>query len=173
MKDGALVVQQAGGVETANESRARVVVFAVSGLVAETPHDDAGVVAVALDHAADSFEPGRAVRRVMAQRGVEGVALHVRFVHHVETEFVAQIAEAVIVRIVRGADRIDVVSLHREQIGTHSVDRDRLAAVGIVIVAIHTHHRDRRSVDRQQAVDDLDAPEAHDLTECLDHLTIR
>ena len=55
--------------------------------------------------------------------------------------------------------------LHREQIGPHSLDRDRLATVRIVIVTIHTHHRDRGTVDRQQAVDDPDPPESHDLTD--------
>ena len=140
-------MEKARGVETANESSARIVVFAVSGLVAEAPHDDAGMISVAFDHTANSFQPGRAVRRVVTQRCVEGMALDVRLVHDVQAELVTQVVETVVVRIVRCAHGVDVVPLHREQIGAHSLDRDRLTTIRIVIVTIHAHHRDRGTVD--------------------------
>ena len=80
------------------------------------------MVAVALDHAGDAGHPRVAVPGVVAQARVPRVCLGIRLVDHIETEFVAEIEEPRVVRVVRAPHGIHVVLLHQHQIGTHVVD---------------------------------------------------
>ena len=58
--------------------------------------------------------------------------LDVRLVDDVQAEFVAQVVERLVVRVVRRAHRVDVVLLHQFEVAADVVDRDRPAAVGMV-----------------------------------------
>ena len=59
-----------------------------------------------------------------------------------------------------GADGVDVVLLHHEDVLDHALDRDGLAAIGIDLVAVHAFDQDALAVDEQVAVLDLDLAEA-------------
>ena len=163
VEHGALVVQRAAGVVLADPAGERVVVGAVTALVAEAPHDDGRVVAVAAHHARTTGHPGGQVALVVTQAGVVGVALEVGLVDDVHTQLVAQVVERRVVGVVRGAHRGDVVPPHLHQVGAHVVDRDRLAAIGMVIVAVHAEDPDRPAIHQQLAVAHLDVPEADQL----------
>ena len=168
-----LVVQRAGRVRAADPAGQRVVVAAVPALVAQAPEDDARVVAVALHHPCATLQPGGAVPRVLAQRRVVGVALDVGLVDHVHAELVAQVVERVVVRIVRRAHGSDVVRPHRQQVGTHVVHRHGLAAVRMVVVAVHPEHPDRLPVDQQLAIAHLHEAATHLHVAGLHHPTRR
>ena len=118
------------------------------------------MVAVAGHHARATREPGRLVARVVAQAGVVGVALDVRFVDHVQAELVAQVEEPRVVRVVRRAHGGDVVTPHRQQIGAHVVDGDGTAAGGVVVVAVDAEDPHRLPVDEQLAVAHLHVAES-------------
>jgi hypothetical protein len=158
--DRALVVQWARRVVGADPRRLCFVVDAVARLVAERPGDDRRMVLVAQHHPCSSFEPRRAVARVLADGVVEGVALDVCFVDHVQAELVAEIQEARIVRVVRAAHGIDVVLLHRHKIGAHVGDGDGFAALGMVVVAVDAADHHRLAVDQQLPIGDGDRAEA-------------
>ncbi len=79
---------------------------------------------------------------------------------------VAEIEQTRIVRIVRGADRGDVVAAHREQVVADVVDRDGLASLGMMVVTIHAEEPDRLAVDEELPLADLDRSETDEL--CVD-----
>ena len=172
MEHRSLVMQQSARVDPTHHGGAGIVMFAVTGLVAQAPHDDAGMIAIPLDHAAHSLQPRRSVSRVVAEAGVEAVTLDVRFVDHVQPVLVAQVVEAVVVGIVRGAHGVDVGALHREDVLAHVVDGDGLSPLGMMIVAIDAHHRDRTSVHAHQTIDDPDPTKADHPTDRFHHHVI-
>ncbi|CAB5068835.1 unannotated protein [freshwater metagenome] len=170
VEHGALVVERSARVRVAHPRGKRLVMGAVSGLVAEGPEDDARVVAVTLHHAGAPREPRAAVAGVVAQARVVRVALDVRLVHHVQADLVAEVEEAVVVRVMGAADSVDVVALHRHEVGTHVVHRDGFAALGVVVVAVDATDHHALCIHEQRTVTHLHRPEAdglcHHLASC-------
>ena len=164
---GPLVVDGTRRVVRAHPRCGRVVHRAVAALVAEGPHDDARVVLVALHHAGHARHDRGAVARVVAQARVPGVALHVRLVDHVETQFVAQVQEPRVVRVVRTAHRVHVVLLHQHDVGAHVRDRHGLAPFGMVVVAVHALDHHAGTVHEQVPALDLDPAEPRALVHGL------
>ena len=114
-----LVLHGARRLVRARPRRHLVVRHPVARLVAERPHDDARVVLVALHHTSEPRHKGRSPRRRLCQRALvarpphEAVGLGVRLVDNVEADGVAQLVPALALRVVRGADGVDVVTLHQ------------------------------------------------------------
>ena len=167
--DRALVVQRPRRVVGADPSGECLVVRAVARLVAERPHDHAGMVLVALHHAGAALQPRRAIVRVVAQQHVETVALDVGLVDDVETELVAQVEEPGIVRVVRATHGVHVVALHRDEVGAHVVDRHRFAALGVMIVTVDAADHHALAVDQQVAPVDGDGAEPDRVADGLLH----
>ena len=82
-------------------------------LVAQTPHDDAGRVAVALHPLADVIGP--VVHKWRTLAGVLVGPLVVQFVDHQHAVLVTQLDELARVGIVRGTDMVDAELLHQLQ----------------------------------------------------------
>ena len=143
--------------------------LAESGFVAETPHDDACVVSIAVDHACRAFHPRRSVPTIVAEARVERMTLDVCLIDDVQAVLVAQIVETVIVRIVRGTNSIDVRLFHAHDVGTHVVDSDGLAPIRVMIVAVHSHEGDRSSIHGHETVSDLDTAKTDSLCDDLDN----
>ena len=86
------------------------------GFVAHAPHDDAGVVLVAFDHA---YAAGKKLLRppgVFAEQGIVMVSFKIGLIDHIQAEFIAEFIESAVVGIVAGPHRVDIVLLHRQQI---------------------------------------------------------
>ena len=71
----AFIVKDARIIEMAYPSCHGIVIFAVAGLVAERPHDDARMVLVAEHHVDRSIEESRGVTRVAANAVIKIVRL--------------------------------------------------------------------------------------------------
>ena len=100
-------------------------------------------------------EPG-----VVAQRHLPSVRLDVRLVHEVQPELVAQLGEVLVVRVVRGTDRVEVVRLHELEVATgqFGVDRppdDR----GRARAGSRRARSTGTTVDAQLVAGDLEVPE--------------
>ena len=158
--DGALVVERPAGVVAAQPGGCRLVVEPVAGLVAERPEDDRGVVLVALGHPRDAIDPLREIAMVVAQRALEGVRLDVGLVHHVHAELVGQLEEGRIIRVVRGADRVEPELLEQDDVGAHVLAADDASGVLVEVVAVHPADVDPFAVDEQVEAADLDLAEA-------------
>ena len=163
MKRSAFVVQQARRIVVPNPSGQRIVVRAITALVAQRPHDDRGMVHIALDHARAASEPCGAVTIVVAQRGVVRVALDVGFVYYVEPELVTQVKQTRIVGIVRRANRVDVVLFHQHQVGAHVVVGNRLTARGVMVVAIDSEDPHRLTIHEQLTIAHLNMAKPNQL----------
>jgi hypothetical protein len=160
----AFIVDWPGGVAVAGPIGHRGQVVAGAGFVAEGPHDDARMVLVPLDHAGHPVQvrlpPARVPARVAAPADrPEAVGLQVALVHHPQSVLVAQLEKTRVGRIVAGADRIDVVPLHQEDVGQHGGLIQGAAGLRVKLVPVHAPEQDPPPVDPQQAVLDRDRTE--------------
>ena len=160
---GTLVEDRPGGIGAADPVRRPVEGLAVPGFVAERPDDHRRVVAVALHHADGAVEVRLEPVRPSGQRDAglvsHAVGLDVRFVHHIEPVLVREFVEPGQVRVVRGADGVDVQRLHQAQVFPHRGFVHHMAALRVVLVAVHAPDGERPPVEQQPGVPDLDPPE--------------
>ena len=158
----AFVVDEAGGVAGLDPSGHRGVIASEAGFVAEGPEDHRRMVLVTLDHALSPVDVclfpfrivGEAVPRMHAMR------LDVGLIADVEAVLVAEGGEAGIVRVVRGADHVDVVRLHNHQVALHVLEGGRVTEEVVAVVAVHALGLDLFAVDEDALVPDLHAPRA-------------
>ena len=180
----ALVVDDARVVKRAEAVRHRVDHLAAGGLVAAGPHEDAGVVLVALVGGVHAVEQdGEPVHAVAGQQvilrllaGVDhvphAVRLHVVLVDDVQAQLVRDAVQAAGVRVVAGADGVDVVALHGDQVAAHLPFRHGAAALGAVVVTVHALEDDALPVEAHHAVHNFKAAEAHLLADELGFLPV-
>ena len=136
---------------------------AVSGFVPEGPHDDGSVVLEGVDHVGDAIEVGGGPGGVFGEgffAVTHAVGFDVGFADDVEAVFVAELVEAWIVRVVGGADGVDVELLHELDVLSHGGFCDVVAGVGVVVVAVDAFNHDGLAVDEELAVFDLGGFEA-------------
>ena len=185
-----LVVGRPRGVEALRPRQRRLERAAVRALVAHRPHDDRRPVLVPLhaaahtvhggvrelrivgDHPVPAFERGplRHIRRDHARRAM---ALVIRLADHVEAQPVIQIVEMRRVRVMAGADRVDVMLLHQLQIPHDLLLRDHRPGHRIRVMPVHAMQRDPLPVHPQHTAlgrDLADADMIHNrLAGRLDH----
>ena len=120
------------------------------------------MVLVALDHALGAVEVGGLPLGVDAEQldGAAAVGLEVGLVDDVEAVAVAQGVEARVVRVVGGADGVDVVALHHGDVACHRLERDRVAEVGVRVVAVDASEQDGPAIHQHLLALDLDGAEA-------------
>ena len=123
----------------------RADVAAIAALVAHRPHNDAGVVALLHHQALNTVDVGRLPCRVVGDQGdiadiLEAVALHVGLGDQHDAILIAQLVEARVIGIVRGAHRVDVMLLHEFQVAAHAIETHSTALVIVVIVAVDAMH---------------------------------
>ena len=152
----ALPVDRTRRIRRAN-CRGRVAeAVAVAGLVAERPdgHRDVvavedGVALVALD---DRVVPLREeTEAVLAVARL--VRLHIRLGDHVDAVAVAEVVPAVVVGVVAGAHRVDVVQLEEGYVTDHVLHRDGAAVLGIALVAVDALDLDGPAVHQERVAD--------------------
>ena len=104
--------------------------------------------------------PLDAVGGVVATADVaKAVRLKVALVDDPESQLVGKVEQVGVRRIVRGANRVDVVLLHEVQIAHEGLVGHRAPEVGVVLVTVHAAHLNGRTVDREDSVDDRDRAE--------------
>lgn len=87
------------------------------------------------------------------------VGLDVRFVDHVETDFIGEVVQRRVVRVVRGADRVETEALQQDQVRAHVVVRHRAAGQRMEVVPVDAADEDALPVDQQVPADDLHVTE--------------
>ena len=171
--DGTLVVDDAVGVVAAHPTGHRIVIGAVAALVAQRPDDDAGVIFVALDHAHTALHESVQPLGFVGQHVIDRVGLQVGLIPDIQTILVANIVEARVVGIVRGAHGVEIVALHHQDVGQHIFVRHILAVLVVVVVAVGTLDVNHLAVDQQFAVFDLDFAEADPVRIILNRVSVR
>ena len=167
----ALIVDRQGGLRLQpGVHGVRVVVAA--GLVAEGPHDDRRVRAdlVPLVEALDAFhvpgQPCRVMRDGVVVAGClqlhdgRAVGLEVVLVDDVDAEFVGELEEQRIGRVVGRAHRVDVVLLAQEQVALDLVRGHRVSVRAGRVVVVDALELDSLPVDEEEVFPDLDGLKA-------------
>ena len=95
-----------------------------------------------------------------AARFPASVTFHIRFTHHVKAKLVAQFIKPRIVRIMRGADGVDIVLLHHGKLFSHPFDRHRIAGIRKHIVTVDAEKFNRSTVDFENAAGRGNFPES-------------
>ena len=180
----ALVLAQAAGIplEQVHRGHPETVVvvegvLAVGGLVAQGPHDDGCVVLVPLQVGGHTVQYsghplGQALTGAAGHLdavGCGGVALDVGLGADVEAQLVGQIVQDLIVRVVRGTHRVQVVLLHQGQVGVIVLIVEGVAGLGVGVVAVDAPEDHLAAVDLHLLVSGvvdvhlIDLAEAHPL----------
>ena len=153
--DRAFVMQRPRRIRAAGIAGGRVVIRPVAGFIAQRPENHAGMILVALDHAAHALDEGVGVARIAAQLQVKRVRLDVRLVHDVQAVAVAQIQPVRIIGIMRGAHGIDVELLHQAHIALQRLAAQGFAGRVVVVMPVDALDVDFFSVDQQVPVADF------------------
>ena len=145
----------------------------VTGLVAERPDDDAGVVLERQHIAMLAFQVCQLEVSALSQGTVavaHAVALDVGLGCKVDAVLVAEVIPARVVGIVAGAHGVDVQLLHDLDVLNHTLHGDDIAAVGIQLVAVGTLDENGLTVDQQLATLDFHLADADALANRLQQL---
>ena len=117
-----VVVDRTRAVDALDRVAHRSEVGARSALVPKRPDDDARVVLVTLRHCDGSIDVSEPPRGIVPENPIaraECVAFLVRLVHDVDAVLVAEPVPVRVVRVVAGADEIDVGPLHQDDVTFH------------------------------------------------------
>ena len=147
-------------------------VFAYARFVAERPHDNRGVVLVALVHTGNAIKQrlapllaiGKVIPVAYPDRAVRFV---IGLVDHVKAELVAKPVKARVVRVVTGADGIDVVAFEKQKILGHMIHRCGRTEVRMAVVAVDTLCLHFFAVDQDGALDHAHVTEAYEQANVL------
>ena len=160
---GLLVLAGAGRILGLHPVIATVESRAVAGLVAERPEDDGRVVEVPLDVPHVALQVGELVGRVLGEGALavaHAVGLEVGLGHHVDAVLVAEVVPVAVVRIVAGADCVDIELLHDEDVLQHPLPGHDVTAVRVQFVAVGALEQDRLAVHEELAAGEFDLPES-------------
>ena len=167
----AVVEWRAGGVERLHLVVHRLDVRAYPTLVAETPKDDARVIEIALHERLGTIHMGLLPGEILAHLLV-GIAIAMRLVvgliHHVEPPTVAKLIEVFTVRIVGGAQEVDVGLLHQPDILLVGGIIDIAACQRMMVMAIHATQLHVLAVDLEDLADNLHLLHTKVVVEMLD-----
>ncbi len=138
-----------GGIVATDPASQSIVVGAVTGFIAQRPHNDAGMIFVPQHHALPPFHESCCPLWIVCQFIVNGVAFDIGLIDNVKTVFVTKLVPTSIVGVVGGAHSIDVELLHQNDVGQHRLFGDGLAEPVIVVVAVDALKEHRFAIDEQ------------------------
>ena len=153
------VVDQARGVVIFGPAGCRRVRRAASRFVAQRPHDDGGVVAVADDHPAHTLQKRNGPLRVVRELPARTVALDVGFVDDVKAVTVAQLVEIGVVGVVGRTHGVEIQQFHQPYVLFHPFARDGLSRILVVVVAVYAVEFHGNAVDQHLASAEPDVAE--------------
>ena len=152
----ALVVDQAGWVVLVKVLEHPLQGLAGANLVAGGPHQHAGIVLIALQHADRALLTGDHIAGdVAGYAGVQPAAVVgfvVRLVHDIDAVLVAQLIEIRVVRIVRGAHRIQIVLLEQLDVRLHLLVGEVAARLRRHLAAVYALKVDRLAVQNHLCI---------------------
>ena len=182
---GALVVGQAAGVKALCPYQRFFKRAAVGALVAHRPDDDAGAILVALHAAPGAVHGGLGEFRVVCDGlvpvlNVVGptfvalaivfgctVALVVGLVNDKEAVLIAELIEVRHIRVMAGADGIEVVLFDHEQVFFRLLKANGVARDRVGFVAVYTAELDGLAVDINLIVGNMNLTDAHTIRNSL------
>ncbi len=121
-------------------------------LVADAPHDDRRVVAIAADHVADVALAPLVEELAVAEARLVLLPLVERLVHHHEAQAIGEVEECGCGRVVARADGIHAHGLHDLKLALESAVERRGAERPEIVMEAHALERDVPAVQQELAV---------------------
>ena len=115
----------------------------IACLIAHAPDDDARMIAEGEHIALIALQVHLGKVCPLSQGTLtitHAVTFEVRLCHHIKTGRVAKLIPTRIVRIVRGAHRIDVQLFHNADVLLHTLNRDDITTIGVELMTIYTFY---------------------------------
>ena len=136
----------------------------VAGLVSEGKNGHAGIIGRARIHVKVAFHVHGKPLYMLCQRTLavtHSMALQVGFVVYIEAETVAELVESPLLRIMAGADGVDVERTHHLEVLQYLVAGEVVAGKLVVFVKINALELDGLAVHIEDVALYLEAAEAH------------
>ena len=130
------------------------------------------MILVPLHHTDGTVHKCAFPRRVVSQRHI-AVALHISLVHHIQAIMIKKGVHLRIVRIMTGADGIQVMTLIEQHILQHRLHGDGLAIPRMDIMAVSAFEQGQLAIDVHLIVPDGYRAEAILLESGFSYLTFR
>ena len=167
-----LVMDGQAGVQRAYFPGHGRMVAAVARFIAQRPHNNASVIAIPLHHAqAAAYKllfPDWILRdKIVGFEADHAVAFQIRFVDHIQAVFIAQRKQPGIIGIMAGADGVDVVPFHQQNVPQHFVHRGVIAQGGMGVMAVYALDFHGLPVHQEHALPDLHPLKAQQLALAL------
>mmetsp|Transcript_48915 Transcript_48915/g.96470 ORF Transcript_48915/g.96470 Transcript_48915/m.96470 type:complete len:429 (-) Transcript_48915:153-1439(-) len=151
-----LKLNGSGVVFRSESTEGRTKVRSHTRLVPQRPHNDGRVIGVPLCHPSYTRHPLRSVGRVRREPGeghtshltkekssksrppewIVSMTLDVGLVNHEDPNLVAQQIEVPVIGVVGAPDRVEVVSLHQQQVLFHGISCHRFTSERVVFVSV-------------------------------------
>ena len=147
MKTCSFIMQESSRVNSPDVRRASLMMFAISRFIAETPDNDARMIAITFNHSRNSRKPCGREAWVMTQTGIEGMALNICLINDIQAVFIAQVIKAMVIGIMRCSHGIDIGLFHRHDVLTHIFNGHCFTSIRVMIVTIHAHDSDCLTID--------------------------
>ena len=148
----ALILNRTRGVEGFQGIVAGLEVVARSGLVAQTPDDDARVVHMGVGQFHHTSDVCRLPFHGVGERCIAIVilmTLQIGLAFKIDAVFVTEVVEIGIVGIMRGANVVDVGALHHHHLFLHLLARNGMTAFGIRLMTVHTLQLQRLAINKE------------------------
>jgi hypothetical protein len=114
--DARLEMKWAAWVIPANPAGHGIVALTVAGFIPERPEDDRRMILVPFDHAHRPLQKRGAIPAVAPDLLIVGVRLQVCLIDQIQPECITKVEPVRVVRVMRGADRVEVEALHYHRI---------------------------------------------------------
>jgi len=141
-----------------------VKVHPVAGFVAQRPDDYRRLIFVTFKHVFSTVEMGGLPYRILGQRPAavtHSVRFDVGLIHHIQTVLVAKLVEEFRLRVMRGADGIDVVGLHQLNVFEHGLLIHHMPVFFMVLMNIRPFQIYILPVDVEPSIFNLAGAETH------------
>ena len=131
---------------------------AVTGLIAQRPSNDGGMVVPSLHIALVALQVCQGKGWIFGKRLVaipHPMRFHIGLSYHIQAILVAQVVPIVVVGIVASAHSIDVQLFHPLHILLHAVTRNHIPPIGIHLVAVGAFNQHRLAIHQELSIFNL------------------
>ena len=167
------IMYESGRVEFPQPGSHCSMVCTISTLITETPEGDTGIVFVTFCHTDGAIHKSCIPVWCWSKRAAQSVSLTIRFVHHVETEWVAEFIPAWYIGIVGETNGIDIRSLHQHQILNHQLFCHHSCLISIMLMTVYTPQTNRSSGHQQFSILYLKMSETNLLSHLFADVSLR
>ena len=150
-------------------------VITIATLVTQRPEDDTGMILLNQHIILVALHDGLLVSDILSQATIavaHSMTLEVCLSHQIDTILVTKVIPAGIIRVMTGADSIDVEFLHHLNILNHAAQGNHISSIRIQLVAVCTLEEHSLAVDQHLAILDLHLAETHLLGNHLTDTTL-